>query len=441
MVLDDFGRLELSGDVQSLMVKAPNGCLPPWEQSCRDHLSEDLYKRAKFLLWQSGGNQTFKRRLQDLMHHNGPKILAINDEALSGVKEARQLAIKFLDKDRCMIAQDESTAIKNPGAARTKFTLKELAPRAKWKRIMSGLATPRSPLDLYTQFEFLDPHILGFRSYYAFRGRFAIMRPMMFGGRAVQIVVGYRDIDELQARIEPYSYRVLLEDCYDMPPPQPYTRIVTLTGEQKRLYREMREKATFELAGAGHVTATAVISQILRLHQILCGHTVTEDGKFHEISENRTSELLELLEEYTCKAIIWCAYDADVRRVATALTKEYGEGAVARFWGGNRASRESEEALFKGSPDCRFMVATPDAGGKGRTWDVADLVVNYSYRNDLEKWYQGQDRPKGVGKVRPIVYATLVAPGTVEGPILKALETKQSMAAMINGDNYREWLI
>jgi hypothetical protein len=185
-----------------------------------------------------------------------------------------------------------------------------------------------------------------------------------------------------------------------------------------------------------------VIAQILRLHQVLCGHTRSETHQLHEIPERRTEELLDLLEEYAHgKAVIWCSYDFSINRVVAALSKVYGSNSVARFWGGNLPTREQEEKRFKEDPACRFMVATPAAGGKGRTWSNADLVVYYSSSYDLEHRDQSEMRVQGIDKTRAVDYVDLVAPNTIDMKILQTLRAKMNLAATITGANWREWLL
>ena len=442
VIIDDFGRLEKEGKVVNLLVIAPGGVYKTWKAQFEDHASEDLGQRTLIHVWKSGKakSQSMLRK-QFLETSDQPRVLVINIEALSRVKEAQNVAVDFLKQGPSMLVIDESTTIKNPSSKRTKFVLKALAPHADYRRILSGLPTPRSPLDLYSQFSFLDQRILGYPSYYAFRARYANLVPRVFGGRRVQIVDGYRDIDHLQAKIAPYRYRKRLEDCYDLPQKVYLTRDVELTAEQKRLYKEMLEFATTQLESEDHVVATVVIVQILKLHQILCGHVKDELGNVHDIPENRTAELLELLDEHDGKAIIWCSYDHDVNKVTAALEKEFGKGTVARFWGGNTKGREDEEARFKNDPKCLFMVATAAAGGRGREWSVANLVVYYSNTNDLEHRSQSEERAQAIGKKDYVTYVDLRVPDTVDDKIIYALRNKIDMASAINGDNLKEWLI
>jgi hypothetical protein len=256
--------------------------------------------------------------------------------------------------------------------------------------------------------------------------------------RSVEIVVGYRNEDQLRRLIEPYSYRV--EFRPDIP--STYSiREVSLTPDQRRIYEEMKRYATAKIEGASHVTATIVIVQMLRLHQVLMGHAVDEDGVVHDVKERRTEALLEILEDYNGKAIIWASYDRSIRKIAAAIAAEYGDEAVACFWGGNPTTREADEARFKTDPRCRFMIATPDSGGRGRTWDGANLVVYYSSKNNLEHREQSEQRAQNVGKAAGVDYIDLVAPGTVDGVIIKALREKIDMASAITGDTWKTWLI
>lgn len=442
VTLDDFGRLELAGKAQDLMVIAPGGVYRTWARAAADHLSSDLLSRAAIQVWESGASATKARRLKAFLEaRDRPRIFLVNVEALSSVKAAREASLAFLGARKSVLVVDESTIIKSPSAKRTKFINRDLASLADYRRILSGLPSPKSPLDIYSQFEFLDWRILGFRSFYAFRARYAEMWTADYGGRSVPIVKGFRDLEDLQRRIAPSTFRWLLKDCYDLPPKAYMIREVELTPDQKRIYAEMRDTATAQLSATDHATATVVIAQILRLHQILCGHITDENGVAHEIPENRTRELLSLLEDYAGKAIVWCSYDRDVQKVAAALAEDYGEGSVARFWGGNKSTREAEEARFLKDPECRWMVATAAAGGRGRTWTVADLTVYFSNTADLEHRSQSEERTQGVGKDAPCTYVDLMVPGTVDEKMINALRAKIDLSTAVTGDGYKEWLI
>lgn len=443
VALDDWGRLVEEGKVNNLLVIAPKGVYRTWVTAIEEHLSHDLLPHIRIHIWKSGAGNRMRNAF--MQEHDHPKILLMNIEAISSTQDARILCGIFLRQAPCMLVIDESTTIKNHRAKRTKRVL-EMAHLASYRRILSGLPTPRSPLDIFCQFHFLSPNIFPQKNFYTFRNRYAIMQKMNFGGRrGVDIVVAYRDVEDIHRRIDPHSFRIPFRPDI----PSTYTiREVPLTKEQERMYKEFLANATVQLESGDYVTATIVIVQILRLHQILCGHTKDETNRIHLIPENRTKQLLEILEDYNGKAVIWCSYDHDVRKVSEAIVMEYTEEGkelnvdiVARFWGGNESTRELEERQFKTNPNCRFMVATPSAGGMGRTWDCADLVIYYSSLNNLEHREQSEQRVQGIGKKRQVDYIDLIVPNTVETKILDALRRKINMASVINGDNFREWLI
>jgi SNF2 family DNA or RNA helicase len=453
VTIDDFGRLW--GDerkVDDMLVVAPAGAYRTWARPDPEN-PEGLYRHAdpamleRMSIFTWSAQETTRRSERDLqafltqLDDTRPRALLVNVESLSNVKRAQDLCLRFASQRRCYGVVDESTTIKNPTSKRTKFVARRLGGVLRYRRILSGLIAPQSPLDVYSQFDFLRPGLLGFTNFWSFRARYAVVIKQFFGGRSFDQIVGYRDEDELAERIRPHSYRVRLEDCYDVPEKVYQLREVRLTDEQARIYREMRDYATTKLASEAHVTATQVMVQMQRLHQILCGHVVDEQGVLHDVPEARTAELLTLLGEYAGKAIIWCAYDHSIRHVAKVLEEEYGKGSVARFWGGNKPTREAEERMFLNDDKCRFMVATAAAGGRGRTWTVADLVVYHSSTPNLEHRAQSEERAQGVDKSRPVLYVDLVAPGTVEMRYLKALRKKIDLAATINGDAWREWIV
>lgn len=448
--LDDFGRLEDEAKVTQMLVVAPAGVYETWRKALDDDLSPDLLRRCFIHIWHSGAGSRERTMLKAFREcRDRIRILIVNVEALSSVKEARGLVVEFLRAGPTYMVIDESTIIKNPKAKRTRF-LVQIGWEAAYRRILSGLPAPRSPLDIYSQFEFLNSRILRFNSFFTFRAYFAIMRKQIIRyrdkmgatrERAIPIIVGYQNLEELQRRIAPHSFRLRLEDTYQMPKDRYVFRDISLTNEQHRIYQELLTFANAQLKAESYVTATLVITQMLRLHQVLCGHTTDDFGKLHDISENRTAALIELLEEYDGKAIIWVSYDRSVEKVSAALRSEFGDDSVARFWGGNRESREEEERRFKEEASCRFMVATPAAGGRGRTWSAANLVVYYSSTNDLEHRSQSEERPHAVGKTDPVTFVDLRARGTVDEKIIRALREKINLAGIITGDNYQEWLV
>lgn len=514
VITDDFGRLVSEGKVRDLLVIAPAGAYMPWEDALYTDLPDDISSKLATFVWVSKKDKlkSWRQELANFLAHSGPRVLLMNIEAISSVERARALCKVFLKErqGKNMLVIDESVIIKNHQSNCSKFCVDILSEMATYKRILSGLVAPRSPLDVYQQFRFLDRNIFP-ENFEKFRDRYAdvkricqlpmpVVRNKFFntlklnkpmsenqlrekariiwpdtndlpdfvwlhkavmdspdtlkkdemvnaifraGGYipSIPLIKGYKNVDDLHNRIAPHSFRVRLEDCFDLPPADYSFRDIEMHPEQERVYSDLKEFMTAQLKDAKQVTAQNVITLMLRLHQVLCGHTKDEFGDYIGIPEYRTAAVIDILEDYDGKAIIWCSYDNDVRKIQAMLTKTFGEGSVARFWGGNRATREDEEQLFKNNDDCRFMIATPDAGGRGRTWDCADLVIYYSSKNNLDHRMQSEERVKAVGKSRQVAYIDLRVRGTVEEKIIEALRNKIDIASVISGDDWKEWLI
>ena len=265
VLIDNISMLYDKGKINSALIIAPKGVYKNWYDSeIPNHMVEHINK--KVVLWQSLINKTQQSKLDSLFKLGVDlHILVMNVEAFS-TKKGLEFAKKFLNCSSAMVAIDESTTIKNPAAKRTKAIL-SLAKMAKYRRILTGSPVTKSPLDLYTQCFFLDPFLLDHQSYYSFRTRYALMKTANFGGRSVQIVVGYRNLGELSEKLKPFSYRVLKDDCLDLPRKTFMKRIVQLSADQLKVYDQMRKTALATLNGKMTTTATA-LTQIMRLQQI-----------------------------------------------------------------------------------------------------------------------------------------------------------------------------
>jgi SNF2 family DNA or RNA helicase len=345
------------------------------------------------------------------------------------------------------MAIDESTTIKNPGAIRTKNILK-MRPLTKYRRILTGSPVTKNPLDLYSQFDFLDPYHLDFHSYYAFRNRYAEMATINARGRSIQVVKKFRNLDELSESIKPYSYRVLKEDCLDLPPKIFTKRHIQLTKEQRTIYTQMKKNALAFLNGKVTSTVT-VLTQLMRLHQITCGHFTADDDSVQEIKNNRLNELMDVLSETEGKAIIWAHYQHDIEKIINTIkTKKdedqnliYGPGSVVSYYGLTpQDERQDNIRKFQNDPNCRFIVGTPQTGGYGITLTQANTVIYYSNGYDLEKRLQSEDRAHRIGQKKSVTYVDLIAEDTVDEKIVKALRDKINIASEVMGEEIRDWI-
>jgi SNF2 family DNA or RNA helicase len=314
---------------------------------------------------------------------------------------------------------------------------------AKYRRILTGFPVTKSPLDLYSQCAFLNEALLGFASYYSYRNHYAVLQKRSVATHSFQQIVGYRNLDDLKDILGKFSFRVLKKDCIDLPDKIYTTRVVDLTPEQKRIYKELKDYAIAELDNAETVTTNSVITQILRLQQVLCGFTRSDSGEITQIPSNRMKELMATLEEVDGKCIIWANYQHDIRSIVEEIAKEYGAQSVAHYYGETDANeRPLIVSLFQ-DPDSplRFFVGQPRTGGFGLTLTEANTVIYYSNSYDLEIRLQSEDRAHRIGQTNKVTYVDLCAPKTVDEKIIKSLRSKINIATQVLGEGYRDWLL
>ena len=439
VLVDNIAMLYDKGKINGALIIAPKGVYRNWmSQEIPIHLASHI--QPKMVLWTASTSKT-KQKEYDSLFETGYDlhILIMNVEAFS-TKKGLDFAGRFLRTHRTLMAVDESTSIKTPTAKRTKSIL-SIGKLANYRRILTGSPVTKSPLDLYTQCAFLNEHLLGFTSYYTFRNRYANMLDRNFGGRRVQIVGGYKRLDELAEILKAFSYRVLKEHCLDLPEKIYIERQVELTEEQSKAYSTMKSAALASLKGK-MATAPHVLTQMMRLHQITCGHLKNDDGTITEIKNNRLDELLDVLDEIEGKAIIWANYIYDIEHIVKEVKKEYGENSVVQYYGAI-SSEKRQEAIEKfQDPDSpvKFFVGNPQTGGYGITLTAASNVIYYSNGYDLEKRLQSEDRAHRIGQRKSVTYVDLVAPKTVDEKIKKALRKKINIANEIMGEELRDWI-
>ena len=439
VLLDNVAMLFDKGKINSVLIVAPKGVYKNWHDSeIPEHLPEHIDRNV--VLWKALITRQQKLKCDSLFDHDFTKlqILLMNVEALS-TKKGLNFTRQFLNVKRALFVVDESTTIKNPSAKRTKNIL-SLSTLSKYRRILTGSPVTKSPLDLYTQCHFLDPYLLDFTSYYAFRNRYAEMRTANFSGRSVQVVAGYKNLAELSNQIKPFSYRVLKDDCLDLPPKTYMKRVIQLTPEQKRVYQEMKTSALAMLNGK-MVTTMNVITQLMRLQQITCGHFKADDDSIQNIKNNRITELMDVLEEVEGKAIIWAHWRHDIDTIVESIEEQY-PGSVVTYYG-DTSTEDRQKAIKKiQDPESkvRFLVGTPQTGGYGITLTGASTMIYYSNGYDLEKRQQSEARIDRIGQKKPMTYIDIIAEDTVDEKIVKSLRKKVNIATEIMGEKLKAWI-
>ncbi|NBW12969.1 MAG: DEAD/DEAH box helicase [Caulobacteraceae bacterium] len=439
VLIDNISMLYDKGHINGVLIVAPKGVYKNWfDSEIPTHMADHVEKTM--VLWEATISKTKEKELNNLFKSSDDlHILIMNVESFS-TKKGKQFAEKFLSCHKTLMAIDESTTIKNPEAIRTK-TILNLGLNVKYKRILTGSPVTKSPLDLFTQCYFLDPWLLDHQSYYSFKTRYAVLKQVNISGRMIHLVVGYRNLGELSDKLKPFSYRVLKDDCLDLPPKTFMKRTIQLSLEQRKVYDQMKKMALAVLNGKMVTTAT-VLTQLMRLHQITCGHFKSDDGDIQVLKNERLDELLDVLDEVEGKAVIWAYYRYDIEIIVEAIKKRYGDNSVVTYYGDTSTDDRQKAIKLIQNPNSpvRFIVGTPQTGGYGITLTGASTMIYYSNGYDLEKRQQSEARIDRIGQEKPMTYIDIIAEDTVDEKIVNALRKKVDIASKVMGEELKAWI-
>jgi SNF2 family DNA or RNA helicase len=353
--------------------------------------------------------------------------LVVALESISGSDRAYRLAAEFLE-DRCgAVIVDESHKIKNYKAIRTKRTI-DLGAHAGFKMIMTGTSTAKSIEDLFAQFRFLDPEILGIRDFYSFRNRYCVLGG--FGGKEV---LGYANTEELMDKIRPYTYQILRSEIRSDLPEKIYTvRKVQLTKPQRELYDQVQFD---ELPEEDIGRIENVLTKVLRLHQIAGGHRPVADatGKVHMEPVSGTNpkldELMDVVAQVTGHVVIWATYRAEIELIAQRLRKE--GRTVLEYHGGVGKDQLYKNKIAFQAKEAEFLVGNPQTGGVGIDLSVADTMIYYSTNFDYIDRIQSEDRTQHMYRQSGVLYVDIVADNTVDLIVREAHAAKMNLADFV----------
>jgi SNF2 family DNA or RNA helicase len=343
-----------------------------------------------------------------------------------------------------LIVCDESQRIKNPRAAQSK-ALHRLGDRAKYKLILSGTPVSNSPLDLWSQYRFLNPRVFG-TSYFQFEKKHAIMGGPVIGGKPRKLM-GFRGLDEVMERAYRIASRATKADALDLPEKTFERRPVPLSPAEMRAYRQMQFESLAWL-GAHEVTAQNVLTKMLRLQQITGGFLKPDDGgPTQQLGSSKLDALRDIVEDYVLdggqKLVVFFRFKAEglaiCRMLREILKVPVNAPPAFGFLDGDtpQVERDHQVRRFQTSPDSKVFVTNMATGGAGITLNAASAMVFYSWNFSYMDYAQAQDRIHRIGQRHPCHYVHLVAPGTIDEHILAALESKQDMAVSLVDDQWK----
>jgi len=434
---DKFMREE----IDCIAIIAPAGVHRQWiKKGVPVHLSDSVPRFAE--VWRS----TKKHYPEVVELRTGTRrrlrIIAFNVEAFSteSGKAARFLR-GLMQRLKTMLILDESTRVKNYRAIRTKTIIK-LREFSAARAILTGTPMTKGIEDLYCQYEFLDPDIIGMSNYFAFRNRHCVVQPAFRGAALGAVrIVGYRNVEELVRKIAPHSFYIP-KDVLGLPEKTWVRWPVTMTEEQRTIYNAMKQELIEDLIERRIESPANAAVRIMRLQQVLSGYVTEpqaepedEDAPLppriqRRISSNRISVLLERLASYDGQAVIWCTFTQDIIDVHAALTAA-GKRAGMYYGGIKPHERDEYVRQFK-EGDLDYLVGNPVAGGTGvDDLQVASLAVYFSHTTRQEARLQSLDRIHRIGMRGTALYADMEVEGTVDSLRLRVYETRENLARAV----------
>ena len=415
MTIAITGTLEAEKGIKRMLVVCPKSIVGVWEDEFRKFAD---YRYALTVL---DGTMEKKRSSFNYMQGAALQIIVVNYES------CWRLETEIAKWNPDLIVCDESSKIKTPSASQSK-ALHRLGRQSKYNIILTGTPITGSPLDIFSQYKFLDDSIFG-TSFYLFRNRYAIL-----GGYQNRMIVGYRHLDELVEKVHSIAFRIKIEDAVDLPPFIDETRAITLEPKAQSLYKMLEQDCYAELAN-GEVTARNVLTQLLRLAQCTGGF-IRDDikGEAQQVSGAKLDALEDIID--TCldeekKVVVFARFVPEIEAIAAMLKKK--KIGYAQIYGAT-TDRADQVKKFQENPEIKVFIGQLQTTGMGLTLTAANVAVFYSLDFSYANYEQSRARIHRIGQKQKCLYIHLVGKGTVDEKILNALKHKGDIAKIMVDD-------
>ena len=419
------------GKVERLLIVAPTSVVAVWPKELQEYAK--FKYTCKTLL---GEKKQRLKQIDDLIKFpfKALKVAVINYESTW----RPEILEKLKEFDADMVIADESQRIKTYDAAQSK-AMHELGDQARYKLILSGTPVQTAAIDIWSQYRFLDKSVFG-DNFFKFRGRYAIM-----GGYGNKKIVGYKDLEGLIKKEHSIAFRVTKDEALDLPEQTFETRKIQFSQKEKNLYERIKKDSYAELDGGGHITATTVLTRLLRLQQLAGGFLVQDDAQKPQlVSRAKLDALADIIEDYVIgsgkKLVIFARFIAEVKAImelaGKVLPKELKQ--VAIYGDIKKEDRGDIVKQFQEDPKTVLFIGQIDTAGTGITLTAADTCVYYSKNFNYATYSQSLSRIHRIGQRNCSTYIDLEIEGTIDELISKALSRKEDMAKTVV-DNWRDF--
>jgi hypothetical protein len=381
------------------------------------------------------------RALHDVIQYPGFKLVAMYFEAISSAS-GWQYFLDFMESaGRVKVTIDESHRIMSPGGVAAR-RLRQNRDMAVIRRIMTATPTGNGLEDLYNQYAFLDPDIIGCSTFAEYKGMF--VHEVTLPGTRFKKITGYKNVKYLNKRIAPYTF---VAKKPERMPKQLFVNVpTTMSDEQWKHYREMKGDYQTQLRSGHWVDGELTIVRLKRLQQIVAGHlpipSPDDERKNRQVLPldcPRISDTLEVVRGCPEKVILWAQERYEIERLHAAL-KEAGIGS-AMYYGGIKKGpvRDQNIDFFEEDPKCKVLVANDAVGGTGLTivGKVAPVMDQIFYSHTwsrlLREQCEGRNHREDIKAfgVEQCTYHDILAYGTTDIRIRRRVQIKNDIAALV----------
>jgi SNF2 family DNA or RNA helicase len=406
------GKRFLDGQVKRLLVVCPKSVIEVWGNEFRKHAD-------------------FPVHVTELTKMKKDEKIALINET-NGTGALQVIVVNYATSWRIVedlknwkpefVLLDESQNIKNGRSHQSKGA-HQLGDIAKYHMILTGTPISQGPMDVWSQYRFLEPKIFG-GSFKKFRDRFAIM-----GGYMHKQITGFKNIETLAAQAHSISFRITKAEALDLPPFIDQN-LYAFLEESNTTYQEMEKKMVTQLKSGEKITAPIVLTQLLRLSQITGGFLPVENGTPVQVGHEKLSLLRETLESLPAeKKIVMVARFVPELHAIQKLCKELGKSCDLLY--GATENRGELIRKFQETADPQVLALQIATGGVGITLTAADIMIFYSLDFSYVNYEQVKGRVHRISQKNNVTYIHLVTKNTVDETVLEALKSKKDVADLV----------
>jgi len=364
------------------------------------------------------------RKIDAIRRMDGPalQVLVVNYES------AWRLEKELLKWDADLIVADEGHKIKTHSTSAAK-AMHRMGARARYRLLLTGTVITNKAIDVFSQYKYLAPEVFG-PSFYAFRNRFFDMT----GYGNYTPVLRRNTEPEFTQRLHSIAFRATKAECLDLPAATDIIQRIELEPSALAIYRALARDSFAEL-NAGTVSATNVLTRLLRLSQLTGGFLGDDEGNgvapVSAAKLNALEDIIESAAQEGQKLVIIARFLPELKAISDLLTHK---GLSFARISGETVNRAEEIERFQTDPSVTVFLGQIATAGLGITLTAASTMVFYSLDYSMSNYEQTKARIHRAGQRIPCTYFHLTVRGTVDELVLKALREKADLAKALVDD-------